>query len=358
MKQKTELPLVELAGTPSEVGRGWGQALAGPMRQGLDQILGVVQMVHGTSRAEALALAMKLWPAATGFDPELEPFVRGQAQGAGMSLEEAWATRCGLELLFFNTNLAAMCTTLAATGPATPDGQTVMGQNIDWFTGTPLALVRIRRDDGLQQLVLPILGLGEYTLNSAGLGCCLNGVAPMQPDLRPRIPLAAYLPKAMRQSDPAQARGILEQACRGIVSVTLGDARGGLICVEGTLDEVEVLEPKGGILVHANNYRTPRFQAVDNYQMVFPDSPARTARMQQRAEELSGRLTHATLGEILSDHQGRPNSICRHPDPAVPPMLQAESLGSFIMLPAQRVMLVAAGNPCTHEYLRYEVAGG
>ncbi|MBU1277030.1 MAG: hypothetical protein KJ720_16775, partial [Proteobacteria bacterium] len=281
MKKSVQLPVVELSGSPAEVGRGWGQALAGPMRQGLDLIMGVVNLVHKTSRAEALAMAMKLWPAATQFDPELEPFVRGQAQGARMSLEEAWATRCGLELLFMNTNLAAMCTTLAATGPATPDGKVVMGQNIDWFTGTPLALLRIRRSDGLNQLVLPLLGLGEYTLNSAGLACCLNGVAAMQPGLKPKVPLAAYLPKAMRQTDPARARSILEQACRGIVAVTLGDAQGGLTCLEGTLDDYQVLKPRDGILVHANNYRTPRFQAVDGYPMIFPDSPARTARMQQ-----------------------------------------------------------------------------
>lgn len=355
MKKSVQLPVVELSGSPAEVGRGWGQALAGPMRQGLDLIMGVVNLVHKTSRAEALAMAMKLWPAATQFDPELEPFVRGQAQGARMSLEEAWATRCGLELLFMNTNLAAMCTTLAATGPATPDGKVVMGQNIDWFTGTPLALLRIRRSDGLNQLVLPLLGLGEYTLNSAGLACCLNGVAAMQPGLKPKVPLAAYLPKAMRQTDPARARSILEQACRGIVAVTLGDAQGGLVCVEGTLNDYEVLKPRDGFLVHANNYRTPRFQAVDGYPMIFPDSPARTARMQQQAEGLTGRLTPQTLGQALTDHEGHPNSICRHPDPAVPLGLRAESLGSMIMLPSQGAMLVAGGNPCTHEYVRYEV---
>ena len=74
MKQSVRLPVVELAGAPDEVGRGWGRALAGPMRQGLDQILNVVRQVHKTSRAESLALAMKLWPAAKQFDPELEPF--------------------------------------------------------------------------------------------------------------------------------------------------------------------------------------------------------------------------------------------------------------------------------------------
>ena len=254
-----------------------------------------------------------------------------------------------------NTNLAAMCTTLAGTGPATADHKTIMGQNIDWFTGTPLALLHIKRSDGLRQLVLPLLGLGEYTINSAGIACCLNGVAAMQPGLTPKVPLAAYLPRAMRQTDLKRARHILEQTCRGIVAVTLADAKGGLLCVEGTLDDNEVLEPRDGILVHANNYRTPRFKAVDGFMTIFPDSPARTARMEELAAGLRGRLTPQTLGQSLSDHQGRPNSICRHPDPTAPPDLQAESLGSFIMLPAQKAMLMAAGNPCTHAYVRYEV---
>ncbi len=355
MKQQVKLHAVELSGSPAEVGTGWGRALAGPMRQGLDRILSLVHEVHKTSRTDALAYAMKLWPAATQFDPELEPFVKGQAQGAEMSLEEAWATRCGLELLFFNTNLAAMCTTLAGTGPATPDGKTIMGQNIDWFTGTPISLVRIKRSDGLRQLVLPILGLGEYTLNSSGLACCLNGVAPMQPELRPKLPIAAYLPLAMRQTSHAKALKILEQASRGIVAVTLADAQGSLVCVEGTLDDYEVLKPKDGFLAHANNYRTPRFQAVDGYPMIFPDSPARTARMDVLAAGLGGKLTPQTLGQALADHQGHPNSICRHPDPAFPEGMRAESLGSFIMLPTEGAMLMTAGTPCNHEYERYEL---
>ncbi len=355
MKKSEKMPLIELAGTPSEVGRGWGQALAENMHLGLNRILTLVYDVHKTSRSDSLSFAMKLWPAATQFDPELEPFVRGQAQGAGMSLEEAWAIRCGLELLFMNTNLAAMCTTLAGAGSATPDGQSILGQNIDWFTGTPIALLHIKRSDGLRQLVLPILGLGEYTLNSAGLACCLNGVAAMQPHLRPKIPLAAYLPRAMRQTDIVEARRLLQQACRGIVAVTLADAKANIVCVESTLDECELLQPRDGFLVHANNYRTSRFQAVDGCKMIFPDSKARTARMDELAAGLGGRLTPETLGRALTDHQGYPNSICRHPDPAVPPGLQAESLGSFIMQPAQGAMLVAAGTPCTHEYVRYEV---
>lgn len=355
MKKRVKIPVIELAGTPAEVGRGWGKAMADNMYQGLNRILSVVNEVHGTSRTEALSFAMKLWPAARQFDPELEPFVRGQAQGAGMSLEEAWATRCGLELLFVNTNLAAMCTTLAGTGLATPDGQSIMGQNIDWFTGTPISLLHIKRSDGLRQLVLPVLGIGEYTLNSAGLGCCLNGVAAMQPDLNPKISMAAYLPRAMRQTDIVKACRVLEQACRGIVAVTLADAQSGLLCVESTLNEYEVLKPRDGFLVHANNYITSRFQTVDGCRMIFPDSGARTARMDELAAGLVGKLTPKNLGHALMDHQGYPNSICRHPDPAVPPGLQAQSLGSFIMLPAQGAMLVAAGNPCTHEYVRYDV---
>lgn len=349
------MPLIELSGTPAEVGEGWGQALADSMHQGLDRILTVINAVHQTTRADALSYAMKLWPAAKQFDPELEPFVRGQAKGAGMSLEETWVTRCGLELLFVNTNLAGMCTTLAGTGTATPNGQSILGQNIDWFTGSPLALIHIKRSDGLRQLVLPILGIGEYTINSSGLGCCLNGVAAMQPDQQPKISMAAYLSLAMRQTDINEARKILEEASRGIVAVTLADAKGGLFCFESTLDDYEIIQPNNGFLAHANNYRVPRFQTVDGFQMIFPDSPARTARMDELAAELSGNLTPETLGNALTDHEGYPNSICRHPDPAVLAGLQAESLGSFIMLPNEKAMLVAAGNPCTHEYVRYEI---
>ncbi len=355
MKKNVEMPLIELSGTPNEVGEGWGQALADNMHKGLNQILTVINTVHKTSRTEVLSYAMKLWPTATQFDPELEPFVRGQAKGAGMSLEEAWATRCGLELLFVNSNLAAMCTTLAGTGPATPNGQSILGQNIDWFTGSPLALIHIERNDGLCQLVLPILGIGEYIINSSGLGCCLNGVAAMQPDLKPKISMAAYLPRAMRQTDINEARKVLEEACRGIVAVTLADAKGGLFCFESTLNDYEVLFPNKGFLVHANNYKTPRFKAVDGYPMIFPDSPVRTSRMDELATKLSGNLTPETLGNALADHEGYPNSICRHPDPTVPLGLQAESLGAFIMLPNEKAMLVAAGNPCTHEYVRYEI---
>lgn len=161
-----------------------------------------------------------------------------------------------------------------------------MGQNIDWFAGTPFALLHIKRSDGLRQLVLPLLGLGEYTLNSAGLACCLNGIVSMQPALKPEVPLAAYLPRAMRQTDITQARRLLERACRSIVAVTLADAQSGLLCVEGTLNECEVLQPRDGFIVHANNYRTPRFQAVDGCRMIFPDSQARTARMDELATGL------------------------------------------------------------------------
>ncbi|WP_161629870.1 C45 family autoproteolytic acyltransferase/hydolase [Desulfogranum japonicum] len=355
MKNNVKMSLIELAGTPAEVGRGWGKAIAENMHQGLNRILTVVNEVHKTSRAEALSYAMKLWPAAKQFDPELEHFVRGQAQGAAMSLEEAWATRCGLELLFVNTGLAAMCTTLAGTGLATPDGQSIIGQNIDWFKGTPIALLHIKRSDGLRQLVLPLLGLDEYTLNSAGLACCLNGVSAIQPNLKSKISMGAYLPRAMRQTDITKARQLLEQACRGIVAVTLADAKANLLCVEGTLDDYEVLQPHDGFLTHANNYKTSRFQVVDGCQMIFPDSPARTARINELAAGLAGRLTPQALGQALADHQGYPNSICRHPDPSVLPGLQAETLGSFIMLPSEGTMLITEGNPCTHEYVCYDV---
>jgi isopenicillin-N N-acyltransferase-like protein len=55
---------------------------------------------------------------------------------------------------------------------------------------------------------------------------------------------------------------------------------------------------------------------------------------------------------ILSDHDGFPTSICRHPndDPATG---WQRSVISIILEPGERRMHVSNGNPCENEYDTY-----
>ncbi len=64
-----------------------------------------------------------------------------------------------------------------------------------------------------------------------------------------------------------------------------------------------------------------------------------------------GRLTPETAIGVLSDHENHPYAICRHDDSSPSPSV---TLASFIMIPAEGAIYIAAGNPCEYEYVRYE----
>jgi isopenicillin-N N-acyltransferase-like protein len=65
-----------------------------------------------------------------------------------------------------------------------------------------------------------------------------------------------------------------------------------------------------------------------------------------------GRINIETVMKILADHDHHPNSICRHVDPAAP--IPSTTLASFIMVPEEGAVYIAAGPPCEYEYVRYE----
>jgi isopenicillin-N N-acyltransferase-like protein len=54
--------------------------------------------------------------------------------------------------------------------------------------------------------------------------------------------------------------------------------------------------------------------------------------------------------EILRDHAGHPDSICRHPNPAFPDEERLETVVSVLEDLTARQMYVAAGPPCQSTY--------
>ena len=55
-----------------------------------------------------------------------------------------------------------------------------------------------------------------------------------------------------------------------------------------------------------------------NDQSSFPDSFLRQYRLQQLMEDRRGELCPEVMMDILKDHRGWPDSICRHMDMAGP----------------------------------------
>jgi isopenicillin-N N-acyltransferase-like protein len=57
----------------------------------------------------------------------------------------------------------------------------------------------------------------------------------------------------------------------------------------------------------------------------------------------------------VPEGHGLPKSICTHVDPNVLPVFASLSVASFIMVPEQERMFIAAGPPCENEYVEYIV---
>lgn len=356
MKKETRLNIVECGGAPYEIGRQWGEGC----RESLKASLGMLYagLEHDPFRATKAAVwdaALTFMAALRNFDPYGFEVLRGQAEGAGMVLEEALALQCSLEIAFNYGKIMGLCTSFAAAGKATAGGKAILGQNVDWHPDSTLDLLRVRHDSGIREFVLCLSGNPYYHLSSAGMGNCVNLTLGPLGDMKQQVPLSVTISRAMRQPRIGFALGILRRQARGLGYLLLAESSGGMTGLEAVADDIELILPERDVLVHANHYETERFKAGDWTPQLIPDTGARAVRMREKIESAYGEITPETMMGILSDHEGHPNSICRHADPGKPPELASASRASFVMVPAEGLLYIAAGAPCDYEFMEYRL---
>lgn len=351
MKKAKELKMVECGGSPYEIGRQWGEGCRESILQISENISSSMAMFYQAGKDDVIARAMKFLPAVRQYDPDLVEIMRGQADATGLGFEEIFAQKCINELSFHYNSIAGLCTSFAAAGPATREGKTILGQNIDFIPGTPIDFLKIHQGNGVSQFVLSFSNSSEFILSSAGFGMCAN--ATIGKTFALNIPVGCYLPRVMREKDVHGAMELLRLTARGLGYYHLADASGHLSGIESIYDDFAMLAPEKGLLLHSNHYVTERFQEEDTAMMLQPDSFHRLDRIRDLMNRHYGQIDVETAMEILADHDRHPDSICRHVNPEAP--ISSATLVSFIMIPAEKAMYIAAGPPCEYEYRRYEL---
>jgi len=349
MNHGKKLKLIECSGTPYEIGRQWGEGCRESIRTVSENIRSCMALYYQASQEDILVNAMKYFQAVQAFDPYLVEIMQGQAAATGLRFEEIFAQKCFNELMFNYGSISGLCTSFAATGEATKDGKTILGQNIDFLSDAPIDLLKIRHSDGLQQYVLSFSNSSEFTFSSAGFGMCAN--ATIGKNYAFGVPVGCYLPRVMRAASMDDALTILKTVARGLGYYHLADAGGKMFGIEGVHNDFELRYPERGMLLHSNHYLTERFREEDTAAQLQPDSFHRIERIRGLMESHYGALDVETIQQILADHDQHPYSICRHVDPAAP--VSSVTLASFIMIPEEGVIHIAAGNPCECEYVQY-----
>jgi isopenicillin-N N-acyltransferase-like protein len=356
VKKRKRLEVIECSGTAYEIGYQFGQATKKNIVKSVDALVARVNCFEKASKEEILGNAGKYVSLVESFDPELIEMLKGQAEGAGITFDEVFTLRCWFELRFYYRQLTTMCTAFAITGKATRGGKTIIGQNFDAQVGIALDLVKIKYNDGMEQLSLVFWGGGELTLTSAGLGIVLNIVLTPTNEQHLVVPCCCLMPKVMRQQRIGDALGVLCTNGRSMLHYAIASKDGEIFSVETRPDDFNVLQPVNDVLVHANHFLTERFKVTDS---IIPemrsDSYVRQQRLQRLIGENHGDLTAERMMEFMADHHNYPHSVCCHPDEESEAAFQSETGFSIIMVPEDKVMYVSYRNPCQYDYEEYKL---
>lgn len=337
-------PLLEVTGSAYELGYQHGAQAAAL----IERYLRLTERLTGQSRDRLCRNAMTLLPYMETLSPAYVSEIRGLADGAGISFDEAVLCQARAEA---GRVPEGGCTAFALTGSMTANGQPLAGQNQDLepeYADVAL-LLRVKPTDGRPRaLIFTFAGqLGYSGMNEYGLAHFANALydAPWQPGL-PHYPLKRVM---LEQRTVAACVDLLarHRTCSA-ANVVLCDG-------EGTIADVEV-RPEGiahfadthtDQRIHANHYLSAEFAPYETHSL--PDSCPRLDRMRALLHEARGQIDVETLKTILADHTGEPAAICRHG------ANNMHSISGYIAEPAQRVLHVRRGHGCLGTWIAYAV---
>jgi len=353
------MDLIELSGTYFEIGEQWGKAFGNDIKASVNAEIHGLAHFFNVKKTQLVSMASRFLPMAREYDPEFIEVLNGFAAGADIPFEEVFALRSLLELTFFMQKIPAMCTAVAVTGSATKDNQTIIGQNIDWHPGIPVKLFHIKWPNGVRQLSLSLGGIWEYSLSSHpdyspfGITATATVAYKENQDIN-KPPLSMIMSKAGRQKRLDGALSIFINAKKDLASFLMASGEGDILGFECVAGDMAVLNPELNGLIHANHYLTERFKPYEFFSAYVPDSYLRYARLKQLVQANYGQITPMMMMKFLSNHKGFPKSICTHADPDsnLPPSV---TLASIVMVPEEKKMYVARGNPCETKYLEYTI---
>lgn len=352
-------PYMRFAGSHYEIGRQFGEAFADLMHRHRDLALARLENRLGIARDDALSRTLAYQPYIQQYAPFFDEEIRGIAEGSGLPLNEVYLLQLRAELGVVPKEVIEQepgdeCTTFAVLPEATADGIGMIGQNADLpdFYSQIGVVVEFVFDDMPSILMLTPAGQVSYIgINDQGLGVCANYLSC--DGWRVGFPRYLLSRLALTRDNVGDAiaavRSTYRASSRNLIML---DSRGAAADLETTATEAAQVDPKRGIIAHANHYTAPEMLTFERAKSPYRDnSRVRHATMRRLLDERHGSLSPAAMQMILRSRSGEPDCLCRIGDDS--PETDTITFASLISQPARGRMWVSVGPPNEHEYYRY-----
>lgn len=344
--EPSEYPLYKARGTHRELGRQHGE-------QAARQIKAHVAMMRARPKLSEEQFKRRVGqfqPMFERYCPHLLEEMRGLAEGAGITLEEAMLCSIRGELA---SARAEGCTTYAIGRGGTARHEVIGGQNADVGSNMiSLAYMLHLQPPKKPHVLIWTFGgmLGYHGMNSAGVAHFSNAL-PGGPRNQLGMPEYVYERLMLECSSVEQVIDVLRKLpLASNENFMICDRHGNIADAEATTAGPEVLRDEGaGYLAHTNHFVCQKYATPDNPKRILADSVPRLQRINALIKSRYGSITVDDVKGFLNDHSGAPSGICRHGGGG---MVTAVSM---ISEPSRRCMHATLGNPCEHRYVTYSV---
>jgi isopenicillin-N N-acyltransferase-like protein len=332
-----EYPIYLAAGSHRELGRQHGEQASAKIKAHLD----FMKSSGGLGGESLERRALQFEPLFETHCPHLLDEIRGLAEGAGVTFAEAMAVNIRGEI--------ASARNEGCTAYAVQQREILIGQNSDITAEIPaFAYVLHLKPRGKPEVLIWTFGgmVGYHGINSEGVAHFANalGGGPAPRFAMPHYPVKRMMLECANRNQAADLLRRIPLASNG--NYVMCDTRG-ILDVEATTEGPEVPGDSGrGYIVHTNHFVCSRYAKKENFDKSWQDSFPRLDRMNALLESKKGAVAVSDLKRFLSDHSGKPASICRH-------HRESCTVASIIAEPGRRRMHVAAGNPCESRYAVY-----
>lgn len=350
-----KLPLIKVSGSHYDMGYQCGHQCSEKIRRLTNYILRKINERSPTTLSDAIFRTKPFISYVEEYTPNLAEEMKGMADGAAVSLEEAYLPHVGF---MFVMNLG--CTTLAISADKMSESGPIMGKNKDWdFDLEDLGtMVHFTPHEGPVTLMYTWAGtFATDGINSEGLGVFSNGLW-CEGSPREGLPMSFIYRHLLEQSTVDDAIGVIRKIKRSqSFNFLLAHVSSEIKNLETTIDDDRVLEAEEGYLVHTNHYLSPDFLKFEKILEYLPDSPIRHKTLDELIRNEKGKIKMERIKAFLADHMNYPKSICRHqaPDNPKDPYKNLKTLVSMISDLDKRIMYAAIGNPCQNQYHLYQI---
>lgn len=366
------LPIIDLPGRPFDDGMAHGRAAAEAIAENLRIYGDRFQREARLTVAETRERARMYLAVIDRVEPAYGEAMRGLAEGAGISLDDVAVLNARYEILYSQYSTinqtqassphgipAGGCTAFAVMPEVSADGHLYLGQNWDWFPAVRGVVLRAA-GEGFHLAAFSEAGIigGKIGMNSSGVGLVINGLLSSRDDWsRLHTPFHVRTWRMLRARTLRDAvRVVTDERHSCSANFLIGQANGTaeVVNIEAAPEATCALAPEGGVLAHANHFVDP-----DRLGVWQPLAEEKTSTYQRAARMhalLAGGvrrrdLDASRLMAILRDHDGRPDSLCRHPNPQLPEEERVETVVSVVEDLTAGRFYVAGGTPCTTPFV-------